>query len=71
MQNMQEKIGSKILPETLKTKYILDYNEYCEIEVSSPFDDSHGCAEPDMDQWVNEVEPLFTAREIFSLFEAI
>lgn len=66
MQKVQESKREEILPS--KTKYILDYNEYCEISVSSPFDDMKGCAEPEMDDWVNDVEPLFTAKEIFSLF---
>ncbi len=57
-----------VLPEQKGIKYILDYDEWSEFEVSRMYDDFRGAGEFEMDSWVVDVEPLFSLSEIFSLF---
>lgn len=55
----------------LSTKYILDYDEISNFEISRMYDDFRGCSEFEMDQWVQDHEQLFTVREFLELFADI
>jgi len=67
MSRVQESMGEGVLEN--KTKYVLDYNETCDFEISRMYDDMRGAFEYEADQWVDDKEPLFTLSEIYSLFQ--
>ena len=55
----------------LSTKYVCEERELEGYDLARIYDDFRGAGDFEMDSWVQDVEQLFTVREILSLFSDI
>jgi len=64
---MHENKTEMVLPHE-NTRYICEERELEGFDLARMFDDFRGCGDFEMDEWVQDVETLFSFPEILSLF---